>query len=158
MRIRKGIKVAVMLFGLALASILFFGPRPSSPLRFEVLFAGYTNDTAGARIARFRITNQSGVEVVRWGFYTIQAQQEAQVICPSTFKSCSFLAPGQSEVVTLQPPETKGPWKASISCARRGLQVRWAFLSGRLPQRICDAIPERFRDVPKENFASDWIK
>ena len=68
MRIRKSVKVVVSLFGLALVSSLFFASRPISPLRIEVLFAGYTNDTAGVRVAMFKVTNHSDMEVVRWGY------------------------------------------------------------------------------------------
>jgi hypothetical protein len=157
MHTRKCFKVALMLVGLMTLFILFYAIRPAQPIKIIVSFVGYTNDVAGAAVATIMVTNSGDLKVVAWGYYHLEAKQSFRVLYPTIFGSCIFLEPGRSVVVAVHPPETKGPWRVSIGCGGYNWRCRWALFATHLPPRICEAIPERFRDVPKELVASDWI-
>jgi len=160
MQTGKKFKMVAILVGLMLALIVYLSARPVSALKIAVVFVGFTNDVTGSRVAKFKVSNDSGVKVVRWGAYRIDMEKDGRVICPTTFNANSFLLPEQSEVVELYPPETKGRWRVSIYCAEYGSRVKWGFFARRVPRRISEYIPERFLyyvPVPDDLFASDWV-
>jgi hypothetical protein len=159
MRRHKHLMLVLVFAGLVILIVLFYAATSSPSASLEVSFVSSTNDADGAPMTTFNITNRGGASVVIWGYYKIDAKQDFAVRYPTIFSDhYAFLAPGQSQKITVHTPETKGSWKVSIGYGSYNFQCRWAFFAGRLPTRILNAIPEKFRDVSKELVASDWIE
>jgi hypothetical protein len=159
MRRPRHLTLVLVIAGLVILIGLFYAATSEPSARLAVSVVGSTNDADGAPMTIFSITNCGGATVVIWGYYKIDAKQDFAVRHRTIFSEhYAFLAPGQSQTAIVHNPETKGSWKASIGYGRYDLQCRWGLIVGHLPSRICDAIPERFRDVPKDLVASDWIE
>ena len=151
--------ILVLVLGFVVLLVLLFVLAPTPPANLAVSFVGVTNDAAGAPMSIFSITNRGAATVVIWGYYKIDAKQQFAVRHPTIFGGgYTFLAPRESQTAAIYVPETKGSWKVSIGYGCYDLQCRLTFLESHLPQRVFEAIPERFRDVPKELVASDWIE
>ena len=151
--------VVFILAGLVLLVALSYAVRSAPSVSLAVYVLGTTNDAAGAPMAILSITNRGAARVVIWGYYGIEGKQDFAVRHPTTFSGRYFLvAPGQSQIVTVHVPETRGSWKVSIGYGRYDLQCRWGLFAARLPPVVRDAIPQRFRDVPKDLIASNWIE
>jgi hypothetical protein len=155
----KHLMLVLVFAGLVILVVLFYAATSAPSANLVVSPVGFTNDAAGAPMTIFSITNRGSANVVIWGYYKIDAKQDFAVRFRTIFSEhYVFLAPGQSQTITIHTPETKGRWKVSIGYGSYNFQCRWALFAGHLPSRIFDAIPERFRDVPKELVASDWIE
>ena len=151
--------ILVFVLGFVVLLVLLFVATSTPPANLAVSFVGVTNDAAGAPMSIFSITNRGAATVVIWGYYKIDAQQHFAVRHPTIFgDSYTFLAPGESQTAAIYVPETSGFWKVSIGYGSYDRQCRWGLFAAHLPARIRDAIPERFRDVPKDLVASDWIE
>jgi hypothetical protein len=148
----------LVLAGLVILIVVFYAATSAPSARLAVSFVGLTNDAADAPMTIFSITNLGSATVVIWGYYKIDAKQDFAIRYPTIFLDhYVFLAPGQSHTAIIHTPETKGSWKVSIGYGSYDLQCRWTFFEAHLPDRVFEAIPERFRDVPKELITSDWI-
>jgi hypothetical protein len=159
MRTRKHLTLVLAIAGLVILIVLFYAATSEPSARLAVSVVGSTNDADGAPMTICSITNRGRATVVIWGYYTIEAKQHFALRYPTIFSEhYAFLAPGQTQTAVVHTPETRGPWKVSIGFGVYDLQCRWAFAAGYLPTRILDAIPERYRDVPKDLVASDWIE
>jgi hypothetical protein len=159
MRTRKYFTLVFVIIGLVILIVVFYAATSEPSARLAVSVVGSTNDADGAPMTIFSITNSGGATVVIWGYYKIDAKQDFAVRHRTIFSEhYAFLAPGQSQTAIVHNPETKGSWKVSIGYGSYDLQCRWGLIAGHLPSRIYDAIPERFRDVPKDLVASDWIE
>jgi hypothetical protein len=154
----KHLKAVLVLVGSILLIVLFYALTPAPSVNIVVSFVGFTNDSAGAPMTIFSVTNRGNAKVVIWGYYKIDAKQDFRILYPTIFGNYDFLMAGQSQTVIIHTPETKGPWKVSIGYGNYNLQCRWVYFAGHLPSQVLNAIPERFLDVPKELAASDWIK
>ena len=105
--------IAVMIGGLV--TWVALQPAPSRA-NASVTFLGYTNETSGARLARFAVTNLSAFAVVRTATYVIE-MPSAKGWMP---RSAGFLpwnrvlAVGASETITLPPPANDSPWKIGV--------------------------------------------
>jgi hypothetical protein len=151
--------ILVLVLGFFVVLILLYVATSTPPATLAVSFVGVTNDAAGAPMSIFSITNCGAATVVIWGYYKIDAKQDFAVRHPTIFgDSYTFLAPGESQTAAIYVPETKGSWKVSIGYGSYDRQCMWSLFAAHLPARIRDAIPERFRDVPKDLVASDWIE
>jgi hypothetical protein len=90
-------------------------PRPS----LDVFFLGYTNTTAGARLALFSISNASPWAVVRQSHYTVQSPvgnrwaRLAEDWIPGV-----SLRPAASEVVTITAPTNQPIWRVAFSARK----------------------------------------
>jgi hypothetical protein len=151
--------ILVLVLGFVVVLIFLYVATSTPPASLAVSFVGVTNDVAGAPMSIFSITNRGTATVVIWGYYKIDAKQDFAVRHPTIFgDSYTFLAPGESQTAAIYVPETRGAWKVSIGYGSYDRQCRWSLFAADLPARIRDAIPERFRDVPKDLVASDWIE
>jgi len=159
MRTRKHLTLVLVIAGLVILIVVFFAATSEPSAKLAVSVVGSTNDADGAPMTIFSITNCGSATVVIWGYYKIDAEQDFAVRHRTIFSEhYAFLAPGQSQTATIHNPDTKGAWKVSIGYGSYDLQCRWGLAAGYLPTRILDAIPERYRDVPKDMIASDWIE
>ena len=159
MRAHRRLILVLGFAGLVLLVVLFYAATSAPSVSLAVSFAGITNDAAGTPMTIFSITNRGVAKVVIWGYYGIDAKQQFAVRHRTIFSEhYSFLAPGQSQTATVYAPETRGSWKVSIGYGSYNLQCRWGLFAAHLPSRVLDAIPERFRDVPKNVVFSDWIE
>ena len=155
---RRLIVVLVVAASACLVALRYFVIlAPAVNLAVSVL--GSTNDVAGAPMTILSITNRGGTRAVIWGYYTIEGKQDLAVRHPTVFSGRYFLvAPGQSQIVTVHVPETRGSWKVSIGYGSYNLRCRWGLFATHLPPVVRDAIPQRFRDVPKDLVASSLIE
>jgi hypothetical protein len=159
MSIRRHLRLVWAFTGLVILAVVFYAATSEAPSRLAVSVVGSANDADGAPMTIFRITNCGCATVVIWGYYSIKAKRDFAVRHRTIFSEHSaFLAPGESQTATIHNPETKGAWKVSIGYGIYNLQCRWGLAAGRLPTWILDAIPEQYRDVPKDLVASDWIE
>ena len=148
-----------VLVGFAVLTVLSYVATLKPSVSLAVSLVSFTNDTAGAPVTIFSITNRGSATVVIWGYYTIQAKQHSRVPSPTVcLDHYAILLPRQSQAVAVHTPETKGSWKASFGYGSYDLQCRLVLMAGYLPSRIIDAIPERFLHVPNDLAASDWIE
>ena len=159
MHTRKHLTLVLVFAGLVILIVAFFAATSEPSVSLAVSAVGSTNDADGAPMTIFSITNRGGATVVIWGYYTIRAKQDFAVRHPTIFgDGYTFLAPGESQTAAIYVPETRGLWKVFIGYGSYDLQCRWDLFAAHLPSHIRDAIPERFRDVPKDLVASDWIE
>src|SRR5664279_5092023 len=115
MRTHKLLTLVLVFAGLVILIVLFYAATSKPSVSLAVSFVGSTNDADGAPMTIFSITNRGGATVVVWGYYKIDAKQDFAVRYRTIFSEhYAFLAPGQSQTVTVHNPETKGSWKASI--------------------------------------------
>jgi hypothetical protein len=160
MRTRKHLTLVLVIAGLVVLMVVFYAATSEPSVSLAVSAIGSTNDADGAPMTIFSITNRGDSTVVIWGYYMIRAKQQFAVRHHTIFSEhYAFLAPGQSQTAAIYVPETKGSWRVFIGFGSYNLQCRWALLAaGYLPSRILDAIPEQYRDVPKDMVVSDWIE
>jgi len=159
MRTRKHLTLVLVIAGLVILIVVFYAATSEPSASLAVSVVGTTNDADGAPMTIFSVTNRGDATVVIWGYYKIDAKQDFAVRHRTIFSEhYAYLAPGQTQTAIVHNPETRGAWKVSIGFGVYDLQCRWGLAAGYLPTRILDAIPERYRDVPKDLVASDWIE
>src|SRR5437867_9278951 len=153
--IRKLIVVAgsLLIAGMAVLMLWVFR-RPPPILSVAVSFTGYSNDAAGTRLATFALTNQGTVEVMDFGAYRVESQQQVNVAYKQGTRTPggTWLPPGQVENFALVAPSNVGPWRIQAYCARDGLRRKLNNIMGE------SLLPKRLRGLPAETFPhSDWI-
>jgi hypothetical protein len=159
MSTRKHLTLILVVAGLVILIVAFYAATSEPSASLAVSAVGTTNDADGAPMTIFSITNRGGATVVIWGYYMIRAKQDFAVRHRTIFSEhYAFLSPGESQAAAIYNPETRGAWKVFIGFGSYDLQCRWDLFAAHLPARIRDAIPERFRDVPKDMVVSDWIE
>jgi hypothetical protein len=57
---------------LVLCTAFWTSKRTDGLIRITATFCGFTNDTTGARLTAFRVSNDGGAEVYRWPSYSIE--------------------------------------------------------------------------------------
>jgi hypothetical protein len=159
MRTYRYLILFLALIALVALVILFYSATSAPSVNLAVSFVGVTNDTDGAPMSVFSITNRGKATAVIWGYYTIDAKQQCAVRYRTIFSDhYAFLVPGKSQKVEIHPPETKGLWKVSIGYENYDSRCRWVLFAASLPPRIRDAIPQQFRDISKDLIVSDWVE
>ena len=128
-----------------------FAPRPA-PLRVTVSFLGYTNDMTGARLAKFTVTNQSTVRIMRWGIFQTENKHQPGLGPLVSIGPDIFLMPEQSDIVVVPAATNEGAWRAVFHFSRDDWQRKFSFWSAGLSM-----IPSRFRRVPVQYGQSEWI-
>lgn len=157
--IRKRTFIAVgLILVLAACVIACLTVRSEGSLNLTVSFTGYTNDGSGARLALFRLTNQSDTQIRRWGVYHVEVRGDAQRRGPLFHGRNAFVEPGHSTAFAL-PAYTNGvAWRAALHCSRDGCRRSFSDFTGGLPLSISQFVPRRFQGVPVEIAWSDWIE
>lgn len=106
--------------GLAiLAALSWHPPRPVSAPYGSVVFLGYTNDSSGAQLATFAITNASDVPVARAPHcviaFALQGGWRVSAAVPLSSPARErVLGAGASEIVTVPVPSQRATWRISI--------------------------------------------
>jgi len=147
------VSVLVMLIAISLVWIVL---HSGAPLKVTASFLGYTNDPAGVRLARFKVTNHSSVGVFRWDTYHLGSEDKPGLY-PVFFGSTSRLAPEQSEVVVVIAPTNQVRWRAGVDISRDDWRRRFSFFTCSLLPRISSLIPQQAKGVPTELALTDWI-
>ena len=155
MRKRRFIFVSLLL--IAAAMVVFLSVRPASPLPVTVSFMGYTNGTTGGRQAMFAVTNRSDVTIRRWGVFHPEIQRQPGLRSTFAIGPNVFLAPGQSEVLSVSPPTNQGVWRVVLDCSRDGGRLKFSdWMGQRSGGVIHSVVPDQWRSVPIQFVRSDW--
>ena len=158
MRNRSVITVGVAIVALAALIFVFAHARSAPPLAVTALFVGYTNDATGGRLAMFALSNKSGATIRRWGHYCPESQQQPGLRSTLHLGPNVFLAPGQSEVISVSPPTNSGVWRVVFHCSRDGWRRRFSDWMGQGSGGLIQAVvPDRLQGVPSQRVQSDWI-
>jgi hypothetical protein len=158
MRNRKLIIIGSLLIALVVLVVAFALPRRAFVLPLTVSFLNYTNDTNGIRLAMFALTNRSDVTIRRWGFYRPESQQPG--LHPALHLGPNvYLAPGQSEFISIFRPTDRTVWRAVFHCSREGWRSRFSDWMGQSSGGLIHAVvPARWQGVPLQSVQSDWIE
>ncbi len=124
----------------------------------SVSFAAFTTDASGARMAQFKYVNRSRITIVSADDCVTQIKG----LDPGTLTHLHDirLQPGESQMILLPPPESKGPWRIRIGHWpddwRTSLKTSVAHGCKRLniPKRF---IPFSLRTIRTRYVWSDWI-
>ena len=147
--------IAGMLLGL-LALALY---RPSAPVTVGVGFLGYTNGVTGRRVAKFAVTNQSGVTIRRWGCFDRQVNRSPLLACTLNLGSEALLSPGQVEVI-LVPLDAEPAfkyhrnWRAVFYWRQEGLLTRFELWANSLAL-VSTMFPGR--GIRVQGAPSEWL-
>jgi hypothetical protein len=131
---------------------------PASSLQVTVSFVGYTNDTKGVRLATFAVTNQSSATIRRWGTYHPESQHQPGLRLAFGFGPNVFLAPGQSEIITVPMATNLGKWRGVFYCSQDGWRLRFSDWCGRGSGGLLHKVPDRLRAVPSQAVGSNWVE
>ena len=153
---RRRILIILGLVTLMIASLVWVATRPGAPLKVTASFIGYTNNLAGVRLARIKVTNHSGVRIFRWGSYHLGTEQQ-KGLYPVFAGSDALLAPEQSEVFVLPAPTNQVRWRAGIDISHDDWRRKFSFFASSLPPRVRSLIPQKAQGVPTELALTDWI-
>jgi len=105
--------MVLVLLVTALTSIM----PPKYEFKVTVVFAGYTNDASGTRMAMFNVTNNSDFLVIRYGVLYREAPNQPAYLWKTFSEPGAFLAPRGTDIDPLAPC---APWgRAGV----RGQQV-----------------------------------
>jgi hypothetical protein len=166
-------KTKLALFALVIAAVAIVGGictilRAPRPLTVTVTFTGYTNDDFGERRATFVVTNSNDVSLKRWNVWTVEGKDGAPpqnalyaVEGLSTPRpATAFIAPRQSESLTLPIPTNRTAWRALLRCSADSWQYRYAmWRTGNSKTRaLADTLHAPYLWLPDQVFASDWIE
>jgi hypothetical protein len=130
------------------------------PLRVAILFTGYTNDTKRARLAVFKVTNQTNVRLKRWGCCSRERSDPPRRYASEYFAPSCILAPSQSEFITLPAPVSWawGSWKVEFAFSPVGWRLRLSDWCWRAPDDLTrQVVPGRFWSPPSQRLQSLWI-
>ena len=151
---KRFIIILVLFLAIGSAVVLWVSYAANPSGKVLIAFQGFTNDSLGARLATFSITNGSGGPVRRWGHYGLQTPTTPWSQRPqSSFGPTVSLRSGEAEVVSLPVPTNGAAWKAVLFYSRDGWRCKLGAGSG--PWRL---VPATFRlGVPTETWQSEWF-
>ena len=159
MRKRTLIIVGLLLTVFVVLAVAFALPRRASTLPITASFLSYTNDTNGVRLAMFALTNHSDITIMRWDFYCPERQQQPGLLSTLHLGPKVFLAPGQSEVISVATPTNSGVWRVGFHCSREGWRRRFSDWMGQGSGGLLHAVvPDRLLGIPTQRVQSDWIE
>jgi hypothetical protein len=145
----------LLLLLIAGTAVLWLLPRPATAFRLSVSFAGYTNNSSGAPVPAFIITNSSTIPVRRWDFCEIEEQQTSLKYEMHPGPD-AYLSRGDAEILALPKITNQGPWRVTLYFTRDGWRRR--FIRNR-SRWWSWAVPNRF--IPNEpvehHITSDWL-
>lgn len=141
---------------LLVLAVLWVALRRAPSFGASASFAGYVTNGAGVRVATFTVSNTGNTTVRRWDFYRVEGRQSG-VLPEAHLGPDAYLAPGQSEVITLPASVTQSVWRATLYFSHDGIRRRINDAAGRSPLAR-SMLPERFRGLPVDHAVqSDWI-
>jgi hypothetical protein len=144
--------VAVVL--VSTVCIIFWDREPAAgPIKITAIFSGFTNDTTGARLASFRVSNQGDVRVYRWPSYSIEERGHNGPLYRAAFASGASLAPAQSSTYLFPAPTNAAAWRVVFNFSRESWRRR---LAG-LPPVFRMLVPSKALAFSVEEGISDWV-
>ena len=150
---RKVAIVTIACIGLILLTfaLLFQSRRSVRPAGITVAFCDFTNDTAGVRLAAFRVSNTGGCALFRWPLYVVE---ERGRLAPLIRGNCGSgaLRPGDSIICLLPAPSNSAPWSAIFTFS----DDNWHRKLTALPW-VRGLLPARFCTLPVREGVSDWV-
>ena len=148
--------LGIAIVTLLVLAFLWVASRSEPSFGTSASFAGYVTNGAGVLVGTFAVTNMGNTTVRRWDFYRVEGQQSG--LAPQAHLGPdSFLAPGQSEVITLPEVVTQSVWRATFYFSHDGIRRRVSEIAER-SRAVRRMLPERFHGLPVEYEAqSDWI-
>lgn len=153
-RITTGCLVAAIL--LFAAYMLSSRSRPAvAPL--NVTFTGYTNNSAGERMAKLTLTNQSEFVVLRESHCRVEYRADPHLVPSFHVAMPITLNPGQIENVLVPAPTKRGTWRVairSLDVDRRFQTADWAYRHSMLPKKLHTRLYNDRIDLSW----SDWIE
>ena len=155
MRVKsKWVLMAMLLLGVGVA-LLLVSTRPQSTGNVLVRFRGYTNDSSGARVAAFELTNNGQQPVKRWALYRCVTNSDVQATPVfSSVRYISSIQAGGSERILIPPPVDL-PWKATFTYSIDGWRPRlFVWLENTGLMRWAERTANSF---PVELVESAWI-
>ncbi len=158
MRHRERTIVIVALALLTGAAALWLLSGHSQTDGVGVSFVGFTSDGSGRRMAQFKYMNRSHVTIVS----ADDCLTQIKGVNPGTLTPLHDirLQPGESEMILLAPPESKGAWRIRIGHWpedwRNNLKTWVVHGCKRLkiPRRL---IPFSLRTIRTQYIWSDWV-
>jgi hypothetical protein len=113
--------IAVSACALVAWVLFLLRPDPATGAPYgSITLLGYTTNSAGTRVAMFRVTNPSNIVVVRHSLCIIHVKPLGHNWTPhselalSNLPRRSLLLPNTSEVIEVPTPDTQSPWRASL--------------------------------------------
>jgi len=159
---RKGIAILSVVLLLLACAVAITGLvlRPLE-MKVAVVFAGYTNDSRGTRLARLRVVNEGKVPV-RWlRQYTVETKQQSRFYPDTRFLSRNvLLVPGDSEVVAIPAITNQGAWRAAFLYFPCGWKMQVADRMGQMHMNDPAWKMRLYRWVGPTNgpVLSEWIE
>jgi len=136
-------------------AVLLFQRWTSLPRTARVSFGGFTNDSAGARLATFCVSNCSRGSIIRWGHYGVETPQTPWHLgVQPHLGPKAILRPGQTESVSLPAPTNTGAWKAVLFFSREGWRSRSNADTNSLLMRVT---AQHGLSLPTEAWKSEWF-
>ncbi len=99
--------------------LLYPAPPVGAPYG-SITLLGYTNNSAGSRVAMFCVTNPSNIVVARAPYCIIEFKPPGHDWTPQYLVTLSnparrsILRPKTCEVIQIPPPDSQAPWRASV--------------------------------------------
>ena len=158
MRQRTLLVAGSLLMCLILLAIVLATPTHAPSLPITAALLRYTNNSNGILVATFALTNRSGLNVIRWSFYCPEGKQYPGLRSTYFLDSRVFLAPGQSEIITVETPTNLGTWRVAFHCSPDGWRRRFSDWCKQGSGRVLNTIvPYRLQSVPFQRVESEWI-
>jgi len=163
------IRLLLVIVALAIAGGIWIVLQPPKPLTVTVTFTGYTNDYFGRDRATFVVTNHNDVSVKRWHVWRVERtdgappQDAAYAVVdelPTPSPAVAFLAPRQSESLTLPIPTNRTVWRALLRCSADGWKYRYAMwrAGNSKTRKLADQLHIPYPSLPHQYIASNWIE
>ena len=135
-------------------------------VRVAFSLAGYTNDSRGTVLAKFRLVNEGSRSILRFGVYHLDTKQHPfDPTKPTNFFGLSpfrgrLLDPGQSEIIAIPVVTNQGAWRPLLRFENYGW--RMSIQDGLGPMRI-NAPSWRWRlnrwlSATNHLISSHWIE
>src|SRR5687768_1253388 len=107
--------IITWLFAIVIGLIICLGSRPDEPPA-SIAFLGYTNDSTGARLATFAVTNLESFVVRRQAGYWIDLKVATGQTNHASrwFSNATDLNPRASEIVAVPVPTNQIPWRVVL--------------------------------------------
>jgi hypothetical protein len=135
----------------AVASFIYWtASQGKTPLKVDVTFAGFTNDSTNTRMAVFAVTNLGSRTVWRWSGCIVEGDG---------FRSATFVGPsallkaGTREVITFAAPTNLTLWRATLLCTENDWRRKLFSVTGG-----SKGLPDSWRPAFRCRASSAWIR
>ena len=155
-------RTKLIVIGSAAAAILLLGvfillpPSGVAASPLAVTFAGYTNDNTGERVAKFTISNRSGLSIKRESHCDVEYKTDPHLLPSFHVGMPVVLDPGHSEDVRVPAPRNHGPWRVGFKVLR--IDTRFKIADGaRSRSLLPEQLYTRLYNARIKWMWSEWI-